>query len=347
MNYVDIDNYITNLSYDNKFYLFNRLKSILFNGLSKEITLCPCCNETNFMKHGSYKGTQKFKCRNTSKIFTYRTNTVVSGIAKMDKMIQLVEMLGTGKLPTLTEIQKKLQISRPTAFDWRTKILTALYEEIELSNSTVEFDETYAQVSRKGRRGMSYSRERGKKQVGDNDYNVKIFMSYNRDTKQLELYASHMGRTSSQDVENYLGAKKDFKIVYTDKHKSYIKCFNDNNLPHESFKSSDHVSLKDNEVHNQTINHFSGKLKRFLEDDLKGASTKYLQGYLNWQMFLQNGIKSQIPVQKKVSENKVALEIFKQKEKEFQYFLRNNGRNNYGTYYDRYYGNKPMAKMGI
>ncbi|MFM2392572.1 MAG: hypothetical protein RLZZ546_549, partial [Bacteroidota bacterium] len=39
-----------------------------------------------------------------------------------------------------------------------------------------------------------------------------------------------------------------------------------------------------------------------------------------------------------VMENRVALDIFKQKEKEFAYFLRINGRNNYGECRDRYYG---------
>jgi hypothetical protein len=146
-----------------------------------------------------------------------------------------------------------------------------------------------------------------------------------------------MGRTSSNDVENYLGTKKDL-AVYSDKHNAYVKFYKDRDITSNVFKSSDHVSKTKKEVHNQNVNYFSGLIEREINDGMRGVSTKYLQGYLNWIMFVQNNIKHNVPVKEKVGENRVALDIFKQKEREFKYFLRNNGRNNYGTYNDRYYG---------
>jgi uncharacterized protein YehS (DUF1456 family) len=55
-------------------------------------------------------------------------------------------------------------------------------------------------------------------------------------------------------------------------------------------------------------------------------------------MFIENAKKEAVSLKDIVMENRVALDIFKQKEKEFAYFLRINGRNNYGECRDRYYG---------
>jgi transposase-like protein len=325
------------LTDEQKYSLLNRLRDLFFGGISKEITLCPCCNSTNFVKNGSPRGVQRYKCKNTSQAFTYKTKTILSGVKKLDKLTQLIDLLSKGRLPTIREISRELNISMQTAFDFRTKILTAIYEDIELSNNLIEFDEKNFRLSRKGRKGMKYTRKRGKKLVGDNDFNIKVFISYSRTTKKLELYASHMGRTSSNDVENYLGTKKDL-AVYSDKHNAYVKFYKDRDITSNVFKSSDHVSKTKKEVHNQNVNYFSGLIEREINDGMRGVSTKYLQGYLNWIMFVQNNIKHNVPVKEKVGENRVALDIFKQKEREFKYFLRNNGRNNYGTYNDRYYG---------
>ncbi|ABG58452.1 hypothetical protein CHU_1177 [Cytophaga hutchinsonii ATCC 33406] len=162
-------------------------------------------------------------------------------------------------------------------------------------------------------------------------------MSYSRTTKNLELFASHMGKSSAQDVENYLGVKKGL-VVFSDKHVSYGKYYKRKRVVNKVFKAKDHVSKTDKTVHNQTLNYYCGKLQRFLDCELKGVSTKYLQGYLNWFMSIENGKREASSVKSAVMENRVALDIFKQKEKEFQYFLKINGRNNYGKCRDRYYG---------
>ncbi|MFN8436414.1 MAG: IS1595 family transposase [Cytophagales bacterium] len=335
MNTRNIDSFISHLSVEEKSYLLSKLKSTVLS-LDKTVISCPCCNETNFKKNGFYKNVlQKYKCLNTSKVFSYKTNTILSHIQDLSKLEQLMELMVEKNFPTLKVIQETLKISAQTAFDWRTKIITALYKEINLDNNIIEFDETNFRLSRKGRQGMSFSRKRGEKLVGDNKYNVKVFMSYSRTTKKLELFTSHIGRTAFKDVENYLGVKKGL-VVYSDKHQAYKKYFNKSNVKHAVFKSENHVSLTDRNIHNQTINYFCGSLANFLDIDLKGVSTKYIQGYLNWFMFIQNN-KNENNLKDSILTNKVALDIFKQKEKEFQYFLKINGRNNYGYFNDKYF----------
>jgi transposase-like protein len=337
INSLDLDNLIVSLSSEQKKHLLNKLKTALFGEIPNEVSVCPCCGETNFIKHGSYKDKQKFKCRNTSKIFSYKSDTVLSGIRDLDKLSRLLEMMVSGKYPTITEIEEELGVTRKTAFAWRTKVLTAIYKEVDLDNQVVEFDETFFRLSRKGRRGMLYSRGNGKKLVGDNRFNVKVFMVYSRTTGKLELFQSHMGKTTAQNVENYLGTKRNI-VVYSDRHRSYKSYYKKRRVLHRTFKAKNRFALGNKGVHNQTLNYYSGALAEFLDNTLHGVSTKYLQGYLNWFMFIENGKKEDVSVRNVVVENRVALDIFKQKEKEFGYFLRMNGRNNYGECRDRYYG---------
>ena len=335
----DIDKILGSLTSEEKKYLLNKLKADVLGSISKEITQCPCCNATNYMKHGMYKGVQKYKCRTTSKIFSYKSKTIISGItiSNLTKFESLMDYMVEKNFPTIRDIARHLKISVITAHDWRTKVITALYKHIDFTNQIVEFDETNFRLSRKGRRGMEYSRERGGKLVGDSNYNVKVFMTYSRGTKKLELYASHMGRSSARDVANYMEVNKGV-VMLTDRHSAYSKYCKEKGVVQKSFISKDHVSKLDRTVHNQTVNHYTKRLKNFIDKELMGVSTKYLQGYLNWIMFIDNAKKESASIKEVVMENKVALDIFKQKEKEFQYFLKINGRNNYGTYNDRYYG---------
>lgn len=330
-----MDGLLSELSPEEKAYLLLKLKSSVLGSISKTVSECPCCSKTSFKKNGVYKGVQKYKCSLTSKIFTYKSNTVLSHILDITKFEQLMDLMIGRSFPTLKEIQQKLKVSAQTAFDWRTKILTALYKEINLDNNVIEFDETNFRLSRKGRKGMEFGRVRGKKLVGDNKFNVKVFMIFSRTTKKLELHVSHMGRTSHQDVENYLGVKNGL-VVYSDRHQAYRKYFKKSGVENGVFKSTDHVSLVDSKIHNQTLNYYCGRLGAFLDEDLRGVSTKYLQGYLNWFMFIENCKKESVLIQDSVVENKRAFDIFKQKEKEFSYFLRNNGRTNYGYCRERY-----------
>ncbi len=335
----DIDKVLAQLTKEEKAYLLNKLKLDVLGSISKDISNCVCCNDSNFIKHGMYKGVQKYKCRNTSKIFSYKSRSIISGItaSNLDKFEAMMDYMVEKDFPTLERLSKYLKISIITAHDWRTKIITALYRHIDFSNQVIEFDETNFQISRKGRRGMMYSRERGGKLVGDSDNNVKVFMSYSRTTKKVELYASHMGRSSARDVGNYMDVNKGV-VMLTDGHPGYRKYCNQSGIVQKTFKSKEHVSKDDKSVHNQTVNYYTKRLKSFIDKELMGVSTKYLQGYLNWVMFIDNTKKETVSIKEAVMENKVALDIYKQKEKEFQYFLKINGRNNYGTYNDRYYG---------
>lgn len=324
------------LTVEEKNALLVQLKRSLAGILPKEVTACPCCAAVGFRKYGQRKGVQIYQCKATKKRFTFKTGTVLSGIVEVEKLAELVNMLGDGKLPTITEIETKLGVSRQTAFDWRSKILAALHVPGKLDHQILEFDELFHYLSRKGRKGMKYGRKRGSKRgVGDNKYTGKVFMSYSRSTGKLDLLVSHIGKTKATDVRNYLGLARDI-VVYSDKHRSYGKFYAENGVENYTFKAADHVSAVNPEVHNQTVNAYSAQFGTLVNYLHKGVSTKYLQNYANWFGFVKNHIREGAKPVQSVMENKLALHIHKQKEQEFRYLLRNCGRSNFGQCRQRY-----------
>jgi hypothetical protein len=261
-------------------------------------------------------------------------------------------------LTSLDELKLKLGVTEQTVFNWRHKLLAALSsKDMLFKNETVEFDETWFLVSRKGRQNLqignkSSYRHWRKSQVGDSDYNVKVFFTYGRTSKQLELHQSHMGRTSALDLQRYFMTYKFNDItVYTDSHRSYGKFFKQSPYEHKIFKGIHHVGLNDRNIHNQTVNAYIRDFKNFVNRTLKGVSTKYLNNYVKWYQFI-NVVKN--IVRKKLNENvvkfdvvdeicsevvsdKKGLELFRQTEYSFVKFLEQNYRTNYGDCNNHYY----------
>ena len=259
----------------------------------------------------------------------------------------------------LSNVSKTLDITEQTAFNWRHKLLSALStRDLKFKNDTVEFDETYFLISRKGRQGLNLGKNRSwyrrwrKTQIGDSKYFVKVFFTYGRTSKKLELYKSHMGRTTVSDLARYILPTK-FKHVdfYTDSHTVYNRFFDHTNHVHKTFIGKKHINPLDKDVHNQAVNAHTREFKNFVNRTLKGVSTKYLNNYVKWYQFI-NEVKNL--VRKKLNENvvkfnvvdkicsevvsdKKGLELFRQTEYSFLKFLEYNNRTNYGDCKNHYY----------
>jgi transposase-like protein len=126
----------------------------IFDEYSK-IEKCPYCNSTYIVKNGTRKGINRYICRDCKKSFTYKTNTPIHYIHKINKWNEFVEDFKTLKFTTISDIKKKLNISTQTAFNWRHKLLsTIVLESNTFSDEMIEFDESYFLISRKGRKNM-------------------------------------------------------------------------------------------------------------------------------------------------------------------------------------------------
>jgi hypothetical protein len=186
----------------------------------------------------------------------------------------------------------------------------------------------------------------------DSNYNVKLFFSYGRKSKLLDIYQSHMGRTSVAHLENYFGFNKISNVIaLSDKHISYKSFFIKNDIEHHSFISKKHIDYGNKFVHNQTLNAYVKNFKEFVNSYLKGVSTKYLPYYAKWFQFLCN-IKTRLNridiydelsfdifnnICNKIVNNTNSLEIYRQTEYSFKNFLHHNNRTNYGNCKNHYY----------
>ncbi len=101
----------------------NLIKSTIY--LNRNIEKCPTCSSKHYIKYGSFKGIQRYKCKECDKTFSSASNSLWS-YSKKDpiKWTKFVEYVLERK--SLRFCAEKLEISLVTAFYWRHKVLHGL-----------------------------------------------------------------------------------------------------------------------------------------------------------------------------------------------------------------------------
>jgi len=89
---------------------------------------CPYCGSHETKKNGTYRGRQRYLCKNElcGKSFNERTGSLVSGTHHPDKWLQYLQYMAESR--KLHEIADALDIHITTACKWRRKILNTLRE---------------------------------------------------------------------------------------------------------------------------------------------------------------------------------------------------------------------------
>ena len=92
---------------------------------NKNFECCPICGGKKYIKHGSYKGIQRYKCKECGKTFSNTTNLLWSYSKKdLNLWIKFINLMIKRK--SLRLCAEKLNISVTTAFYWRHKVLHGL-----------------------------------------------------------------------------------------------------------------------------------------------------------------------------------------------------------------------------
>ena len=140
--------------------------------------------------------------------------------------------------------------------------------------------------------------------------------------------------------------------IYCDKHTSYKGFFEENDIKYEAFKASLHINRENKEVHNQNINTYARDFKDFVNKRLKGVSTKYIGQYAKWFQFhhaAKTMINNKIDAGDKVKFNitdqvcreivgdNAGLDNYRKLEIDFQDFLKENDRTDFGLCKNHYY----------
>lgn len=253
---------------------------------------CSHCSSSKTYKRGKQRGVQMYRCNDCNKWYSETSGTPLYGIKLKSKWQSYLNCMEQG-MP-IKKIAKELNISIQTSFDWRHKILSSLdqFTPKELS-SEVECDELELALSNKGsksldrdsrKRGTDFKRNQDKNQVTT----VQVVTAVQRNgEKYLKAVASK--RLSKEEIIKALGGRlADNTTLITDKHPSYKAFAKDNpTIKHKALLAKNHVDKNDQTIHLQKVNNVHSQLRTFLRP-FNGASSKYLQNYLNWYICRSN-----------------------------------------------------------
>ena len=259
---------------------------------------CPKCGcTTNIVRNGKYKDKQRFLCRNCKSTFTCTKDTILHRTHKpLEIWKTYLECMASGL--TIRKIAKICNISVPTAFYWRHKILDGLRSKMDKDSNklsgVIESDETYFQVSYKGQKKdlPRESKVRGTKATkrGLSDEQVCVVCGVDRQNTSLAK-VSNLGKVSANDLNRiYIGRVERESIFCTDSEKSYRKFARDNGFRLIQIERGKH---KNGIYHINHINSYHSHLKSFMEK-FKGVATKYLDNYLTWNKIKSIPVDSQI-----------------------------------------------------
>lgn len=241
--------------------------------------VCPKCGSKSVVKDGlSDGGHQRFLCKNCGRKFTYLSKSIfASAKLDLDKISKYIVLMTFNLSPEA--IEEVVEISHPTAYLWRQKILTDVkgWQNKAILKGRVWIDETYVFDSRILHED-GYQSKRGLSKnliciaVGIDQYeNIYVKICGNgkpSGRRILNAFQEHIepGSTLVHDGEKahrMLLEKLDLKsevYVYDDKNPEYIK----------------NMAL---------INNLYSWLKRYLYRFI-GMNLDYLQYYLDWFAYL-------------------------------------------------------------
>ena len=271
---------------------FNGFEDFLLTKKSEKGINCPHCNSFNIKKNGHKGLIQKFLCKDCSKSFTSRNNTITFSSKKsFNTWKKYIDCMMSGL--SVRKSAQICEINKDTAFIWRHKILDALQimaNSVHL-DGIVEADETFFAISFKGDHKKSTTftmprkaHKRGKQTHlrGLSHEKVCVPCAVNRNGLSIAKI-TNLGRVGAKDIHHAFDNRiEPNSILCTDA----IACYNDL----ARTEKLELIQLKTGKsklgiYHIQHINSYHSMLKNFMIR-FHGVATKYLNNYLIWHNFL-------------------------------------------------------------
>ncbi len=300
--------------------------SIRRDKLNNKQGVCPYCNHAHYVRFGVEKGSQRYRCKACKKTFTEYTGTWLAKLHKKHLADSYLELM-KGK-NSLDKIKAKLGINKKTAFDWRHKILSSV-EQIRKDkfDGITESDDTFFRLSEKGRKQNSrLPRKRGKSlhKRGINNDHVAVIVTADR-KKNMDLTVATLGRIKKSDIKKAIDERiKQNTILCSDSHVSYKGYATDKGIEHHTIRADLNEFVKSKIYHVQHVNGIDSRLKKWIENDFNGVSTKYLQKYLNWfrmKEMLKSSKDFITDLKQIIIEDTQALERFNEIDRQYQLLL--------------------------
>ena len=239
-------------------HINNFLKENIYK--NKKIERCPICDGKKYIKHGSYKAIQRYKCKECGKTFSNATKSLWSYSKKdLNKWIEFIELMIKKK--SLRFCAKRLHINLATAFYWRHKILHGLKLD-SIPNKLqgdVHINKTIIVENFKGCRNITKKRRSNIWIIaakGDED--SMIVMPTFKDFWDWRIF--------------------DEKIYSKIHKKSYIVAYNDRYI---AIKAKEHnKKIVKERKEDDRVGYIMMNLMKWIST-FKGIATKYLEEYLS------------------------------------------------------------------
>lgn len=285
---------------------------------------CPNCEDSKVVGHGTYKGRGRYMCKSCKKSFNDYTGTAISGIKKVDKFQSYLKLILESV--SIRKASKTLELNVKTVLDWRHKITTSL-EQINGTKfiGIVECDDKIVNINEKGNKKLdreSYKRPSDRKtKRGVSDDKISIIVASDRNGNPT-MKVAKKGRIDTKSVDKSIGDLMDSQnILCSDKHPSIISWAKEKKVEHHTFLSKYHG--KNKMFHVQNVNSIDNLYERWVKP-FYGISTKFLNQYLNWFMFLQrikNKTNQVIDLAEIILRNKKAKFIYNEVENCYKILL--------------------------
>lgn len=283
----------------------NSNAKVISNHKNNEL-LCDKCG-CRLYKNGKTKnGVQKYICSECKYTFSETTNTTIyHSKLSFEVWSNVIDNLLNGF--SLRRISEENNISVLTSFRLRHKVLYALKKyvsSIELSGK-IQSDEKYFSINLKGTKPNNMPRFSKKRTSTNSPYrgisHHKICVVSSIDENDdLLLKAVGLGRCTTEMLNNSLGFKiKNATTINADSASAYQEFCKNNNLKLNAIPSGFHS----NGIFNiSEINGVHSQLETWL-CKFKGISTRHLQEYLDWFVYI-------FTMKKRFNINKIKTESY-------------------------------------
>ena len=243
--------------------------------------------------HGTYKGRKRYKCKSCQSTFNDFTGTAISGIKKTQKFQEYMWLVLESI--SIRKAALKLEVNVKTIFDWRHKILSSLaVVNREEFSGIVECDDKQLNINNKGDRNLDrepYKRPSDRKtKRGVSNDKISIIVAADRKGNRT-MQVAKIGRVDAKSIENSIGELISAEnVLCSDAHPSIIAWAKDKKIEHHTFVATKQ-HIKNKCYHVQHVNSMDNLYERWIKR-FYGVSTKYLEQYLNWFVFLEKIKKS-------------------------------------------------------
>ena len=222
---------------------------------------CLYCKSKNYIKFGTYKGIQRYRCKECEKTFSKTTKSMWSYSKKQPEVwVKFVELMLQKK--SLRACAKILKINIRTAFIWRHKIMRELTSDVmaEHLEGKVFIAKTIEKENFKGCRKITALERKN------------IWIVAARDRRDSMIAMPVCMQFWNEDNFN--------KIIYSKiTEDSYIVPDNDRYMMNIAKNHNKGIVL--NSKLEKSVRNFRRNLRNWI-GIFRGVATKYLEGYLSY-----------------------------------------------------------------